>query len=294
MMKQPIPVQQLQIPDHIRQRYQIPSAPWNELFQNGVPRNCSFMLTAEPGAGKTTFMLDFARVMSNLNKKALFITTEQSVYDIKMTCERLGINNIDLMEASTLHDIIDVITRYNVVILDSFACLQYNDANVEVKNRDLTKLRKILDATKDKECVFVMIQHITKGGTYKGSTYLAHMVDVVMHMEITDSVGRLFNVQKNRYGVCKEYEMIMTTGGLVTGASERMDVPTPKKVEKVIDSEVPSGYTRIECNVYGNSKGHFQLMTQHGMKYVHADRMEKLLQRHGTYADIIENYRTRG
>jgi len=252
------------------------------------------MLTAEPGAGKTTFMLDFARTMANLNKRALFITTEQSVYDIKLTCERLDINNIDVMEASTLHDIIDIIPDYNLVILDSFACLQYDDANVEAKNRDLMKLRKLLDSTHGKECVFVMIQHITKGGTYKGSTYLAHMVDVVMHMEITDSVGRLFNVQKNRYGVCKEYEMIMTSRGLVTGVSESTNIPVPKNMEKTVDSPVPSGYNKVQENVYQNDKGHFYLNTKFGMKYVHADRMEKLLEKHGSYERVIKKYRTRG
>lgn len=294
-MKQPINVKDLIIPDYIRDRYKIPNEPWKELFTNGIPKSCSFMLTAEPGAGKTTFMLMFAEMFANMNKRALFITTEQSVYDVKLTCERIGVNNIDIVETTDIHDVIKYIPNYQAVILDSFACLEYTDRKIEAKNRDLEKLRKILNTVHDNECVFVMIQHITKNGTYKGSTYLAHMVDVVMHMEITDSVGRMFTVNKNRYGCCKEYEMIMTSRGLVCGEPEITNEPVVRAAKVVHDSPagLPTGCVKISDLVYKNKSGSYYLITKHGVKYVHQDRMDKLLEKHGTMDQVIHNYRVR-
>lgn len=296
MMKQPIHINDLVIPDHIRNRCKIPDSPWNELFNNGVPRSCSFMLTAEPGAGKTTLMLGFAQTLANMNKRALFITTEQSVYDVKLTCERIGVNNIDLMETSNLQDVIKCIPKYNAVILDSFACLQYNDPKVEAKGRDLEKLRKILNTVHNNECIFAMIQHITKNGTYKGSTYLAHMVDVVMHIEVVDSTSRMFNVSKNRYGCCKEYEMIMGANGIICGVPEVTNVPVPPRTVKTSGSVpigVPDNCVKISDNVYKNKGESYYLVTKHGVKYVHRERMDKLLEKYDSIEQVIDNYRIR-
>lgn len=291
----PINVQDLVIPPAFRDRYNISNEPWSELFTNGVPKSCSFMLTAEPGAGKTTFMLSFAQTMAMMKKRALYITTEQSVYDIKMMCERIGVNNIDLLESSKIQDVIKNISKYQMVVLDSFACLEYKNNSTSTRNKDLEKLRMILNEVHKNECVFVMIQHITKNGTYKGSTYLAHMVDVVMHMEITDPATRLFNVLKNRYGCCKEYEMIMSSTGLSCGSVDATsaNVGINTLAANCAPKGIPNGCTKITDAAYRSRTGHYYLITAHGIKYVHSDRMDKLLEKNGTIENVIKNYRIR-
>ena len=48
----PIHVNDLIIPPALRDRYSVGHEPWSEIFTNGIPKSCSFMLTAEPGAGE--------------------------------------------------------------------------------------------------------------------------------------------------------------------------------------------------------------------------------------------------
>ncbi len=181
------------------------------------------------------------------------------------------------------------------MVLDSFACLEYEDKNISIRNRDLEKLRKILNEVHKNECIFIMIQHITKNGTYKGSTYLAHMVDVVMHMEITDPASRLFNVLKNRYGCCKEYEMVMSSTGLSCGSTsnDATDNSVNVLAANNVPKGIPNGCIKVTDKAYRSRTGHYYLVTTHGIKYVHSDRMDTLLKKHTTIENVIDNYRIR-
>ena len=47
------------------------------------------LFTGVPGAGKTTMMLALANALQRLGSEVVFNTAEESLYQIKMTCDRL-------------------------------------------------------------------------------------------------------------------------------------------------------------------------------------------------------------
>ena len=51
------------------------------------------LFTGEPGAGKTTLMLTLADALTSQGFTCLFNTAEESLFQIKMTCERLDLKN---------------------------------------------------------------------------------------------------------------------------------------------------------------------------------------------------------
>jgi DNA repair protein RadA/Sms len=51
------------------------------------------LFTGEPGAGKTTLMLTLANALTSQGYVCLFNTAEESLFQVKLTCERLELGS---------------------------------------------------------------------------------------------------------------------------------------------------------------------------------------------------------
>jgi predicted ATP-dependent serine protease len=92
---------------------------------------------------------------------------------------------------------------YDVIVLDS-----YQDVLVKLKEVHswkstyaegwLTNL--MVDAAEQNGVAICAIQHMTKGGTYVGSTYLKHATTAMLEIRFDASRGRYVEFVKNRRG----------------------------------------------------------------------------------------------
>lgn len=201
---------------------------FDRVIGGGVVLGSVVLIGGEPGVGKSTLMLQIANSIANkknssgTNYKVLYVTGEESLQQVKLRSERLGINNdnIYILSETLLERIVEAIeqTTPDVVIIDSIQTVyseylpaqQGSVAQIRGVTSEIIKLAKIKGIT-----VFVL-GHVTKEGDIAGPKLLEHMVDTVLYFE-TETVQncRILRVYKNRFGPSSEICIFeMTSSGL--------------------------------------------------------------------------------
>jgi len=182
------------------------------------------LFTGTPGAGKTTMMLELANSLTAKGNVVLFNTAEESLYQLKMTVERLGLGAGFLagQETSvpTLLKNCKIIMDQNpdkqfFLIVDSLQCLndgKYGDHNTNSKTAQRS-LQMITDFCKEHYCNSIVIGQVTKSGKMAGANVLKHMVDSMLTLDIEmkeqELLGcRVLAVEKNRFGGCGHVFML--------------------------------------------------------------------------------------
>lgn len=172
------------------------------------------LFTGTPGAGKTTMMLELANSMTKSGCNVLFNTAEESLYQLKMTVERLklkhGFNAGQETDVNKLLENSKALMKKNpnkpfFVIIDSLQCL--TDGPIQNMSASSTQkcLQKITDFCKEHYCNAIVIGQVTKDGSMAGKNVLKHMVDSMISLSIEekdeDLMGcRILKVVKNRFG----------------------------------------------------------------------------------------------
>ena len=177
------------------------------------------LFTGEPGAGKTTMMLNLADRITKQGGVALFNTAEESLYQTAMTAQRLKLKNgfltggtanvYELLEKSRAIMAANPGKRF-FLIVDSLQCLfdpKYKNQESVTNAGAIRALAMITEFCKETNAIGVVIGQVTKGGQMAGSNKLKHMVDSMMHLSVErrdpDLMGcRVLETQKNRFGGC--------------------------------------------------------------------------------------------
>tara|TARA_B000000557_G_scaffold263277_1_gene265730 strand:+ start:983 stop:1735 length:753 start_codon:yes stop_codon:yes gene_type:complete len=205
------------VPHKLRERYKcgidfIDSAFGGEGF---TPSTIT-LFTGEPGAGKTTLMLTLANALTQQGNLCLFNTAEESLYQVKLTCERLGLDDGFVAGQESyvprLLKNCDRLRRNNrgkqfFLIVDSLQTLndgKYGEDNVNGQSA-VRSLQKLTDYAKEHYINVICIGQVNKSGSMAGSQKLKHMVDAMLHLGIekkeSDFIGfRVFQTVKNRFG----------------------------------------------------------------------------------------------
>ncbi len=180
-----------------------------------TPSMCTFF-TGSPGAGKTTMMLSLANSLQGHGAQVVFNTAEESLYQIKMTANRLklrhpfavgGENNIpNLLKGC------DKLRKKHsdkpfFLIVDSLQCMEdghFNNGRITTATAERS-LSLLTSYAKEHACNVIVIGQVNKSGKMAGSQKLKHMVDSHIHLSIEekdeDLKGyRLVHVRKNRFG----------------------------------------------------------------------------------------------
>ena len=87
-------IQDIKVPDVLKKRVKS-GLPYFDciLGGEGFTPSAVSLFTGTPGAGKTTMMLALANALQGHGAEVVFNTAEESLYQIKMTCERLKLRN---------------------------------------------------------------------------------------------------------------------------------------------------------------------------------------------------------
>lgn len=201
---------------------------FNRVLGGGLVPGSLVLLGGEPGIGKSTLLL---QVALNLNdKKVLYVSGEESLQQIKMRADRIGIKyeNCMLLTETNTQEILRHFKEVmpDVMVIDSVQTLE--SPSVEAAAGSISQIRETAaemnKIAKTFQVPVFLVGHITKDGTIAGPKILEHIVDTVLQFEGDRHYGfRILRTVKNRFGSSSELGIFeMNAGGLreVTNPSE--------------------------------------------------------------------------
>jgi DNA repair protein RadA/Sms len=162
--------------------------------------------------------------------KVLYISAEESQYQIFERAKRIGVEseNIYIASFTDLNDIIKSINEIlpDVVIIDSIQMVNHPEsggvisgpANIKATTQDLVRIAKI------KNIIIFIIGQVTKEGDFAGPKLLEHLVDTVLYFENDrEGIYRILRTFKNRFGSIDEIGIFeMKEKGLVSSSNFSM------------------------------------------------------------------------
>jgi DNA repair protein RadA/Sms len=169
------------------------------------------LLAGEPGVGKSTLLLQAVAAIAGRGGRALYVTGEESVEQVRARAERVGAVHERVFLAAEV-DVAAVVAHAeavapSVLVVDSIQTM--TSTGVEGVVSGVTQVREAASAlirlAKQRRMACVLVGHVTKDGGIAGPRTLEHLVDVVLSFE-GDRHARLRMVRavKNRFGPTDE------------------------------------------------------------------------------------------
>lgn len=189
------------------------------------------LVAGEPGIGKSTILLQVADKLGNVlpaqpAKLCLYVCGEESVGQIKVRADRLGIKNksIQLIEETDVDAVIDQVSSigYPVssVVVDSIQTMTTSDLSGMAGSVGQVRecAFRLLKTAKERNIPLFLVGHVTKEGTVAGPAVLAHIVDTILWFEGDKTLTlRLLRAVKNRFGPTDEVGIFeMEDKGLIS------------------------------------------------------------------------------
>ena len=209
-------------------RIDLHDAELNRVLGGGLVPGSMVLLGGDPGIGKSTLVLQ--TVMRIHDRKVLYVSGEESAYQLKLRAVRLGGENdaCYIVCETSLDEIFVHIANVepDIVIIDSIQTIATDD--LESSAGSVGQVRecasRILRFAKESGTPVLLIGHITKEGALAGPKVLEHIVDTVIQFEGDQHyMYRILRAVKNRFGSTSElgiYEMLSTGLRAVTNPSE--------------------------------------------------------------------------
>ena len=209
-------------------RIDMHDAELNRVLGGGLVPGSMVLLGGDPGIGKSTLVLQ--TVMRLTDRKVLYVSGEESAYQLKLRAVRLGGENdaCYIVCETSLDEIFVHIANVepDIVVIDSIQTIATDD--LESSAGSVGQVRecasRILRFAKESGTPVLLIGHITKEGALAGPKVLEHIVDTVIQFEGDQHyMYRILRAVKNRFGSTSElgiYEMLSTGLRAVTNPSE--------------------------------------------------------------------------
>ncbi len=189
----------------------------------GLVPGSILLIGGEPGIGKSTLMLQVCSRLVQEGMSALYVTGEESVEQVRLRAERLGVNleRMFVLSAVEIDEVKAAIEELSpaLVVIDSIQTV-YSGALASAPGsvgqvRECTA--ELSRQAKCRRMVVFVVGHVTKYGAIAGPKTLEHMVDTVLYFEGESfQQYRIVRAAKNRYGSTNEIGVFeMTETGLV-------------------------------------------------------------------------------
>ncbi len=195
----------------------------DRVLGGGPVPGSALLIGGEPGIGKSTLLLQLAAAMASQGRRVLYVTGEESLQQLKLRADRLGIESDDLWVVAET-DLDRILAHLSAVqpellVLDSIQMV----ARTELPGApgSVSQVRdcatELVRTAKAAGCTLALIGHVTKDGAIAGPRLLEHIVDVVLTFEGSgDRSYRLLRGVKNRFGPTEEIGVFEMQGrGLV-------------------------------------------------------------------------------
>jgi DNA repair protein RadA/Sms len=192
-------------------RLPVPMEELSRVLGGGIVPGSVVLIGGDPGIGKSTLLLQLAGLMGRADAPVLYVSGEESLLQLKMRAERLGIagNCLLALAETNLDQILAQIeeTRPVLVIVDSVQAI-YSEAFTSSAG-SITQVREcasaLLRLAKAQGVPTFLVGHVTKQGHIAGPRVLEHIVDTVLYLEGERyHAYRLLRSVKNRFGSTNE------------------------------------------------------------------------------------------
>lgn len=196
------------MPDYLRHSTGIGEL--DRVLGGGMVEGSVILLAGEPGIGKSTLLMQICGQIGD-SCKVLYVSGEESKYQLKMRADRLGIS-AEFLYVLTETDISEILSEYDkikpdIMIVDSIQTM-YTEASSSMSG-SVTQVREcsalLIDRAKSDGASVIIVGHVNKEGGIAGPKVLEHMVDAVLYFEGDRRQShRIIRAIKNRFGSTNE------------------------------------------------------------------------------------------
>jgi DNA repair protein RadA/Sms len=187
------------------------------------------LVGGEPGVGKSTLLLSALQSISG-ERRALLVTGEESVAQVKLRAARLGgAERVEILAETELDAVCATLERErpDVCVIDSVQTLY--SAELGSAPGSVAQVReaaaRLLRVAKESGVAIFLVGHVTKDGAVAGPRVLEHLVDCVLQFEGDRyRAHRVLRAAKNRFGSTNELGVFEMTGAGLVG------VPDPSEL----------------------------------------------------------------
>jgi DNA repair protein RadA/Sms len=195
-------------------------AEFDRVTGGGFVRGSVLLMAGDPGIGKSTLLIQVAAALARSGQRAIYISGEEAVAQVRLRAERLGLGaaKVELAAETAVEDIIATLSEGKtprLVVVDSIQTM-WTDA-VESAPGTVTQVRGAAQAlirfAKRSGAAVILVGHVTKDGQIAGPRVVEHMVDAVLSFEGEGSHQfRILRAVKNRFGPTDEIGVFEMTG----------------------------------------------------------------------------------
>ena len=183
---------------------------FDTVLGGGIVPGSLVLLGGDPGIGKSTLLTQVAaHLATTQTAPTLYVSAEESCSQVKMRCERLGLNsdNLLLLNETCLEDIELSIGDSKFVIIDSVQAIYTETMSSAAGSVGQVRecAAKLMRIAKSQNITFFIIGHVTKEGSLAGPKVLEHIMDTVLYFEGQQEDNfKLLRAVKNRFGSAQE------------------------------------------------------------------------------------------
>lgn len=184
----------------------------DRVLGGGLVADSAILIGGDPGIGKSTLLLQASATIASKGRRVLYISGEESLAQIQLRAERLGLKKapLQLAVATSVRDIlssIDTTDAPDMVVIDSIQTMFVDslDSAPGTVAQVRASAHELIRAAKKRGFALLLVGHVTKDGQIAGPRVLEHMVDTVLYFEgDRGQYYRILRAVKNRFGATDE------------------------------------------------------------------------------------------
>ena len=182
----------------------------DRVLGGGIVKGSLTLIGGEPGIGKSTLLLQICQTLGD-DHTVLYVSGEESLRQIKLRAQRLGVDNenLYLLSETDCEAICSVIAKEKpeIVIIDSIQTM--NISSLSSASGSVTQVREctnmLMKTAKSLEIPTLIVGHVNKDGAIAGPKVMEHIVDTVLYFEGQKNLPyRILRGIKNRFGSTNE------------------------------------------------------------------------------------------
>lgn len=198
-------------------RFSSGTGEFDRVLGGGFVPGSVVLIGGNPGAGKSTLLL---QTLCNLARTmpALYITGEESLQQVAMRAQRLGLptDQLQMLSETSVESICAIAQKVapKVMVIDSIQVMHMED--IASAPGSVSQVREsaayLTRFAKQTGTVLILVGHVTKDGSLAGPKVLEHMIDCSILLEgDNDSRFRTLRGNKNRFGAVNELGVFAMT-----------------------------------------------------------------------------------